>query len=261
LDSAARLDAPTIETTKNKKTKIETRRDNEWALRFMGKVAAQLPSPEEAAHACSFYNPRRPAGIEPFRLLRHTRRMPEAAGDSGAPLVDLRAWLDAHGNRLLRSAYLLCGNETEAQDLVQETLLQAWKSAHRFRGDSAVYTWLHGILLNLSRHHWRKQKRFVFDERIALQIPCDVAPESDLDQEYQAARLTRAIQTLSPEHREVIVLRYYDDLKLQQIAERTGASLGTVKSRLHYALRCLEKLVPDELNLFATEGTHPQTSP
>jgi RNA polymerase sigma-70 factor (ECF subfamily) len=188
--------------------------------------------------------------------------MPEAAGDSGAPLVDLRAWLDTHGNRLLRSAYLLCGNETEAQDLVQETLLQAWKSAHRFRGDSAVYTWLHGILLNLSRRHWRKQKRFVFDERIALQTPCDAAPpEGEADAEFQSARLARAIQTLSPEHREVIVLRYYENLKLQQIAAQTGASLGTVKSRLHYALRCLEKLVPDELNLFAAEGTQHQDPP
>lgn len=176
------------------------------------------------------------------------------------PLVDLQAWLDAHGDRLLRSAYLLCGDAAEAQDLVQETLLQAMKSAHRFRGDSAVYTWLHGILLNLTRHHRRKQRRLVFDEAIVLQAPTPAAAESDGDRDYKATRVAQAIQSLSAEHREVIILRYYENLKLQQIATQTGASLGTIKSRLYYAVRCLEKRMPGELNLFAPEGTHHHTS-
>jgi RNA polymerase sigma-70 factor (ECF subfamily) len=135
------------------------------------------------------------------------------------------------------------------------------KSAHRFRGDSAIYTWLHGILLNLNRRRWRKQKRLVFDENIVLQAPAHGAPDLEGDREFQAVRLAQAIQTLSAEHREVIVLRYYENLKIQDIAAQTGASLGTVKSRLHYALRCLGKLVPDELNVFASDGTHDYTSP
>jgi RNA polymerase sigma-70 factor, ECF subfamily len=187
--------------------------------------------------------------------------MTEPRGDAGAPLVDVRSWLHAYGDRLLRSAYLLCGDATEAQDLVQETFLQALKSAHRFRGESAIYTWLHGILLNLSRHHWRRQKRFVLDESIALETPIDGAGEADPDREFRATRLARALQTLSPEHREVIVLRFYENLKIHEIAAHTRVSAGTIKSRLHYALRCLEKLVPDELNLFASEGTHDRSSP
>ncbi len=59
--------------------------------------------------------------------------------------LDFQELIESYGDRLLRSACLLCGDETEAQDLVQETFVQALKSAHRFRGDSAVYTWLHGI--------------------------------------------------------------------------------------------------------------------
>ncbi|MDO8544044.1 MAG: RNA polymerase sigma factor [Opitutaceae bacterium] len=187
--------------------------------------------------------------------------MPAHPGDSGAPL-DLEVWLQAHGDRLLRSAYLLCGDAMEAEDLVQETLLQAFKSAHRFRGDSAVYTWLHGILLNLNRRHWRKQKRLVFDEARILRAPVAadrVEPQDDRD--FQLTRLAQAIRTLSPEHREVIVLRFYDNLKIHEIAARTGASAGTIKSRLHYALRHLEKLIPGELNVFAAEGTHNQHSP
>jgi RNA polymerase sigma-70 factor, ECF subfamily len=182
--------------------------------------------------------------------------MPDASGDDGSPLVDLQVWLDAHGERLLRSAYLLCGNQTDAQDLVQETFLQAFKAAHRFRGDSAVYTWLHGILLNVNRRRWRKQKRFVFDDHL-LETPVEPPVESEADREFRFSRLARAVQALSPEHREVIVLKYYENLKIEQIAAQTGVSVGTIKSRLHYAVRCLAKLVPSELNFFASEGTHP----
>lgn len=186
--------------------------------------------------------------------------MTEPRGDAGAPRVDVRSWLHAHGDRLLRSAFLLCGNATEAQDLVQETFLQALKSAHRFRGESAPYTWLHGILLNVSRHHRRRQQRLVLDETIALDTPAAGAGEAEADREFRATRLTHALQTLSAEHREVIVLRFYDNRKIHEIAAQTGVSAGTVKSRLHYALRCLEKLVPDELNLFSPEGTHDRSS-
>jgi RNA polymerase sigma factor (sigma-70 family) len=186
--------------------------------------------------------------------------MPEVSGDPAAPL-DLQAIVVAHGDRLLRSAYLLCGNETDAQDLVQETLLQAVKSAGRFRGESAIYTWLHGILVNLNRRRWRKQKRFVHDENVVLEMPCHANQDTEEDQEFRALRLARAIQALSAEHREVVVLRYYENLKIQEIAAQTGTSVGTIKSRLHYAMRCLEKLVPEELNLFAPDGTHPIIAP
>jgi len=61
----------------------------------------------------------------------------------------------------------LCGNETEAQDIVQDTFLQAIRSIHRFQGRSSVYTWLHAILLNLSRHYHRDRKRIVYDDELA----------------------------------------------------------------------------------------------
>jgi DNA-directed RNA polymerase specialized sigma24 family protein len=54
----------------------------------------------------------------------------------------------------------------------------------------------------------------------------------------------------------VIELRYYRSLKIHEIAERTGVSIGTIKSRLHYAIRCLEHLIPSRLNLFASSATH-----
>jgi len=189
----------------------------------------------------------------------HKDDMAEFRRDSGTKRpasIDLGELIDAHGDRLLRSAFLLCGDETEAQDLVQETFLQALKSAHRFQGASSVYTWLHGILRNLCHRHFRKQKRLVFEEELVLREASPEAAPGASDQDFCPAKITRALQQLSPEHREVIVLRYYENLKIHEIAARTAVPPGTVKSRLHYAVRCLEQLLPDELNLFAADGTH-----
>jgi RNA polymerase sigma-70 factor (ECF subfamily) len=190
--------------------------------------------------------------------------MAEFQPDSGpnAPAsVDLPGMIGTHGDRLLRSAYLLCGNETEAQDLVQETFLQALKSATRFRGESSAYTWLQGILRNLCHHHFRKQKRLVFEEELVLMEPSPPGAAEASDEDFRAAKLAEAVQKLSPGHREVVVLRYYENMKIHEIASHTGVSVGTVKSRLHYAVRCLERLVPGELNVFAAEGTHNQATP
>ncbi|HVU15880.1 MAG TPA: RNA polymerase sigma factor [Candidatus Didemnitutus sp.] len=181
--------------------------------------------------------------------------MPDSESHSAS--AELREWIDAYGERLLRSAYLLCGDRAEAEDLVQDTFLAAFESRQSFRRESTVYTWLHGILLNLSRKYWRRRRRLVLDNESVQNRAGDqfVAPAGD--REYRSGQLLRALQALSPEHREVIVLRYYEDCRLQEIAAQTGASLGTVKSRLHYAVRALEKRLPGEMNLFATEGTHP----
>ena len=183
------------------------------------------------------------------------RRGPASIGGSSAELHEL---LTTHGARLLRAAYLLCGNEIEAQDLVQETFLQALKSAERFRGGSALYTWLHGILRNLCYRHFRAQKRFVFDEEAVLEKAQPANAGIGADQDFCAAKLAQGLRQLSPEHREAVVLRYYENLKIHEIAAQTGVSPGTVKSRLFYAIRCLEQTLPPEMNLFAAQGTKKQ---
>lgn len=187
--------------------------------------------------------------------------VPRVSASKTADSLEVQEFIDSHGDRLLRSAFLLCGNETEAQDLVQETLIQAIKSRKGFRGESALYTWLHGILLNLCRRHHRKQKRLVYDEALVLKETFEPDHGQEMDQDFCAARLTKAMQQLSQEHREVIILRYYENMKIGEIARQMGVSSGTVKSRLHYAVRCLEQFIPKEMNLFAMQDTHNKGTP
>jgi RNA polymerase sigma-70 factor (ECF subfamily) len=161
-----------------------------------------------------------------------------------------------YGDRLLRSAFMLCGNDTDAQDMVQETLLGAIHSVHRFQQRSSVYTWLYSILLNTSRHHHRKQKRIIYDNNAGAEetIPAgeNVSP---LDAGVAASALQEILGALSHAHRQVITLRYYEDMKIHEIARRLGLSKGTVKSRLHYAIGEIRKRLPGELNLFGAAGT------
>jgi len=168
----------------------------------------------------------------------------------------LRQLVDSFGDRLLRSAFLLCGNENEAQDLVQETFLQALRTVRRFRGQSRLHTWLHGILLNLSRHYHRDRKRIVYDDQLARR---DTAAPDDsrirADFEAASSAIQRALRQLSVPHREVPILRFFENMKIEEIAAHLGIASGTVKSRLHYALEHMEKLMPRELNLFGAQGT------
>jgi RNA polymerase sigma-70 factor (ECF subfamily) len=162
----------------------------------------------------------------------------------------------AYGDRLLRSAFSLCGNETDAQDIVQETFLQAIRSVHRFQGRSTIYTWLHAILLNLTRHYHRDRKRIIYDdELVGREVSLPDEHPSRLDTGTASSALVEALRQLSVAHREVLVLRYYENMKIHEIANQLGISKGTVKSRLHYALGQMQKLLPDELNLFGAGGT------
>jgi RNA polymerase sigma-70 factor (ECF subfamily) len=186
--------------------------------------------------------------MEEQQLVSALRRRDPAAAQE---LV--RSW----GDRLLRSAFLLCRNETEAQDLVQETFVQAMQSGHRFRGGSSIYTWLHAILLNLSRHYHRDRKHLVCDDELARRdIPTPEEGPSRLDADAACATLAAALGRLSGPHREAVVLRFYEDLKIHEIAARLGISRGTVKSRLHYAIAKLQQLLPAEMNLFGVGVTN-----
>jgi RNA polymerase sigma-70 factor (ECF subfamily) len=166
-----------------------------------------------------------------------------------------------YGDRLLRSACLLCGDPVEAQDLVQETLLQAIRSSHRFEGRSGLYTWLHGILLNLTRHYHRRRHRVVYDEELAhRELPPTEESPLPLDLAFTAAALTGALRQLSEPHREVLVLRYYENMKIQELAAHLGVSPGTVKSRLHYALAAMQARLPGEMNLLGAPVTEKKES-
>jgi RNA polymerase sigma-70 factor (ECF subfamily) len=155
----------------------------------------------------------------------------------------LEKMVATYANRLLRGAFFLCRNEPEAQDLVQDTFYQAFRSIKNFNGDSSLYFWLYRILRNIYFNQTRRKRKFVslLASRRVSWINPDVAGRDTAAQ--IGIELTEAISRLPLKHREILLLRYMDGYKFHEIGEILDVSLGTVKSRLYYALRKFKKNV------------------
>jgi RNA polymerase sigma-70 factor (ECF subfamily) len=141
--------------------------------------------------------------------------------------------------RLIRQAMTLCGNETLAEDLAQDTLVEAWRCLRQYQGRCQFFTWLCAILLNRFRNALRQQRPPPPEEPSA-EPPA--VPDQQLLHGERAALMRKCIAALPPKHRQVIFLRFYVDDSLPEIAAALGCSVGTVKSRLFHALDKLRRM-------------------
>ena len=149
--------------------------------------------------------------------------------------------------RLLGQALAFCGDNHRAQDLVQETMIAAWKSLHRFDGSCRFFTWLYVILLRQHRRSlgWfsRRLPLATLEQQAAAKHFEPAASGEPEDAGKAEAELLRAMLTALPaRHREVVRLRFYADASEAEIATALGISPGTVKSRLHHALTKLRRM-------------------
>ena len=157
--------------------------------------------------------------------------------------------------RLLRQAMALCRDQDLAQDLASETLIEAWRSLDRYHETCRLSTWLYAILLHRYQKSIRRARRrpipFAWlplvdaktNEAMQDNLPAPgPAPAGAMAQQELAGELRRAIARLPPKHRDVILLRFFEDASLNEMAAVLGCSVGTVKSRLHHALDKLRKM-------------------
>ncbi len=146
--------------------------------------------------------------------------------------------------RLRRQAMTLCGDGPLAEDLAQETLVEAWKSLRRYNGKCQFFTWLCAILLNRFRNSLRQRRPVVAWDEAERERAADDGrtPDEALLHGERAARVRSCIAALPTKHRQVIFLRFYVDDSLAEIAAALGCSVGTVKSRLFHALEKLRRM-------------------
>ncbi|HOC54622.1 MAG TPA: sigma-70 family RNA polymerase sigma factor [Verrucomicrobiota bacterium] len=159
-----------------------------------------------------------------------------------------------HEGRLLQQACGLARDQGAAEDLVAETLVEAWRSLGRYDGSCRFSTWLFSILLHRHQKALRRAR--------SRPIPLAALPSAEADERRQAqenlpapgpspaeeamrheaaGKLREALQALPEKHQRVILLRFFEDASLPEIAAVLGCSVGTVKSRLHYALENLRE--------------------
>jgi len=127
-----------------------------------------------------------------------------------------------------------------SEDLVQEVFLRILKYRHTFRGEAPFSVWMYRLAHNVSSDYYRKWRREVpADESIAETPDDDPTAEESLVRNEEHALLSRALDRLSEDKREVLILSRYQELKYEEIARVLECPVGTVKARVHFALKDL----------------------
>lgn len=164
-----------------------------------------------------------------------------------------------HSRKLHAMLIQMVGNDSDAYDIAQEAFMKAFRALRHFHGRSAFYTWLYAIAANHARNFLRKRKReklysldndengdpFQTDSRLADTSlegdPIRIAQVKDLK-----TRLYEAIESLSPSHKEVVLLYDIQHFSYSEVAQMLRISEGTARSRVHYAHKQLQGLLQDE---------------
>jgi RNA polymerase sigma-70 factor, ECF subfamily len=162
---------------------------------------------------------------------------------------EFRAIVARYYAKVYSLIYRYVGDADEAEDLTQDTFVCAFRAWTTFRGDSAVYTWIYRIAINLSKNRLKQLRRRRTAEAISLDDPVadeaeglsrevtdwSLSPEKALESKELGLFLATHVTRLADDFKEVVILRDYQDLSYQEIAEVVGCSVKAVKSRLFRA--------------------------
>lgn len=165
------------------------------------------------------------------------------SGDMSA----FEALFQEHQALVFKTAYLMTGSREEAEDILQEVFVAVWNSRHTFNQEKGrLTTWLHRITVNQCVSKHRKKQAPTFSLEKARMEGFDLVetrnselPEESLISSLECERLIKAMNSLDSKQRPALVLRYFDDLPYDEIAQVLGIPLGTVKSRINQALKSL----------------------
>ena len=167
-----------------------------------------------------------------------------------------------HEHRLRRVALAVVRNETDAEDVVQETLLKAFLNLSGFRADSRLSTWLISIALNEAKGHLRRRGLLAFEP---IEAYCDRfwSATDELSNPYYVVEQTqikeiisRALAGLQPRYRNIYFLREVRELSTQRAAEQLGISLSVAKTRLYRARHLLQERLNVLMGIHVTRRGH-----
>src|SRR5665213_915430 len=163
----------------------------------------------------------------------------------------LRMAMEQHGKATYNFAFRLTRNEADARDLTQAAFLRVFEASRACQPGTSFLSWIYRIVTNLHRDELRRRKGRYQEEipddnepqEYAGDRPLAVSPIEDLVEGQLGERLQRALEALSPDQRQVVVLADIEEFSYQEIAEIAGCSIGTVRSRLHRARAQLRRFI------------------
>lgn len=148
-----------------------------------------------------------------------------------------------YGQRLYTYALCLTSDHAQAEDVVQDTLETVWRSATSYRGDGRLIAWLLRIIHHIAIKSLRHRSIPISEEMEDNIFADEPQPEEQAQANEQSRLIRQGLRQLSPEHRMVLELVFYQGLSLNEIAEVCHCPIGTVKSRLSYARQQLRGVI------------------
>lgn len=145
-----------------------------------------------------------------------------------------------HKENIYRLAYSYVKNKEDALDIVQDAIYKAMTSIELLKDKGAVKGWFYRIVVNTALDFLRKHKRVHPMDQEKLEFHASGAEDS-----YTDIDLARTLEDLPSKYREVVVLRYFEDLKIEEVADVLDENVNTVKTRLYQALRLLRVKLKD----------------
>ena len=156
---------------------------------------------------------------------------------------------DRYSGRIYNFAFRFLKNSEAAEDATQEVFVKMLKHANQFHGDAKLSTWLFSITANWCRDYLRKadnKSKESDDVLVTLPAPSELAPDRNLERRESEQRVRRALEALTAEQREAILLSRYQGLSYAEIAQIAGCSEGAVKTRVFRAMETLKKTLMGE---------------
>ena len=158
-----------------------------------------------------------------------------------------QAAFDTLLNKYMKAVYNLtysfCGNAQDAEDLSQEAWVKAYHNLKTFEARASFYTWLRKIVVNHCLNFLQVRRRhFTFSANDAQPVADDPPPEPNHETRLD---MQNAIQMLPDNHKMTVILRYYENLSYEEIAQTMRCSTGTVMSRLHYARKKIKETLTE----------------
>ena len=163
---------------------------------------------------------------------------------AGGDRLAMQTLFARHRTAVYRWLLRMDGNEATAEDLLSDVFLDVWRQADRFQARSSVSTWLLAIARFKALSARRTRKDAELDETVEATVadPAD-NPEVVLEKKNRDALVRKALNNLTPEHKEIIDLVYYHEKSVDECAQILGVPSGTVKTRMFYARKKLAELV------------------
>lgn len=154
--------------------------------------------------------------------------------------IKIETFIRENGPSMYRMAFSYMKNEQDAMDVVQDSIVKALRNGATLTSEEQLKSWLYKILINTAVDKLRRDKRIeivnpeAFDELI-----------SDADEPFEFSELEEAVDGLPLMYKHIIILRFYQDMKLKTISEVLDVNLSTVKTRLYKALNLLKRTVEE----------------